>query len=142
MATKRRSKYTPGDFKFRVGRSASGKGLFTLDMISKGSCIIEYIGKPVSEEVAKRDSGKYLFELFPGKTIDGNIPQNLARYINHACAPNCEALGPRNRVFIYSLKNIPAGSELTYDYGEEFFNKHIQPHGGCKCDTCRPQRLG
>ncbi|MFA7302225.1 MAG: SET domain-containing protein [Candidatus Paceibacterota bacterium] len=134
MAT-RRSKYTPGGYKLRVRRSKAGKGLFTEDNIPKGVCIVEYIGKPVSEEVAIRDSGKYLFEIGKNKTIDGNIPSNIARYINHSCAGNCEAVGPRGRVFIFSRKRIPAGTELTYDYGKEYFDRHIKPVG-CRCAKC------
>jgi SET domain-containing protein len=133
---KRTSKYTPGNFKLRVRRSAAGKGLFTEEDIPKGVCIIEYIGKPVSEEVAIRDAGKYLFEIAPNKTIDGNIKENTARYINHSCAGNCEAIGPRGRIFIFSRKRIKAGEELTYDYGKEYFDRHIKPYG-CRCAKCQ-----
>ena len=134
MAT-RRSKYTPGGYKLRVRRSKAGKGLFAEEDIPKGVCIIEYIGKPVSEEVAIRDAGRYLFEIGKNKTIDGNVRENIARYINHSCAGNCEAVGPRNRVFIFSRKRIPAGTELSYDYGKEYFNRHIKPIG-CRCNKC------
>ncbi|PIR83293.1 SET domain-containing protein-lysine N-methyltransferase [Candidatus Kaiserbacteria bacterium CG10_big_fil_rev_8_21_14_0_10_56_12] len=133
----RRSKYTPGEYKLRVRRSHTGKGLFTEQDIPKGACIIEYIGKPVSEEIALRDAGKYLFGVAPNRTIDGNIPENIARYINHSCAGNCEALGPAGRIFIFSRKKIPAGTELTYDYGKEYFDRHIKPRG-CRCAKCSP----
>lgn len=135
MIKKRRSIYTPGDYRLRVRRSVAGKGLFTEDEIPKGVCIIEYIGKPISEEKAIRDEGRYLFEIAKGKTIDGNIKENTARYINHSCAGNCEAIGPRGRVFIFSKKRIPAGSELTYDYGREYFDRFIKP-AGCRCEKC------
>lgn len=132
---KRKSKYTPGIYTFRVRQSQTGKGLFTEQEIPKGVCIIEYIGKVVSEEVAIRDRGKYLFEIDKNKTIDGNIPSNIARYINHSCAPNCEAIGPKGRVFIFSLKRIKAGAELFYDYGKEYFKEHIKTRG-CRCSKC------
>lgn len=132
---KRRSIYTPGDYRLRVRRSVAGKGLFTEDEIPKGVCVIEYIGKPISEEKAIRDEGRYLFEIAKGKTIDGNIKENTARYINHSCAGNCEAIGPRGRVFIFSKKRIPAGSELTYDYGKEYFDRFLKPVG-CRCEKC------
>ena len=133
---KRRSKYIPGGYPLRVRRSVAGKGLFAEQDIPKGVCIIEYIGKPVSEAVAIRDAGKYLFEIARGKTIDGNIRENVARYINHSCRGNCEAVGPRGRVFIFSRKRIRAGEELTYDYGTEYFERHIEPRG-CRCGACR-----
>ena len=135
---KRRSKYTPGGYTLRVRQSPTGRGLFADEDIPKGACILEYTGKPVSEEVAKRDLGKYLFEIAPRKTVDGNIPTNLARHINHSCVPNCEAVGPQDRVFIFSRKRIKAGTELSYDYGKEYFDEHITPRG-CRCSKCAPR---
>ncbi len=134
--SKRRSKYQVGDFKVRVGRSHTGKGIFAEEPIPKGACIIEYTGRVVSEAEQERMSGKYLFELSKKVTIDGNVPSNKARFINHSCKPNCEADGPAGRVFILALRNIKAGEELTYDYGEEYFDEHIKPKG-CRCATCR-----
>lgn len=132
-------KFIVGDFKLRVGRSATGKGLFATSTIPKGSCIIEYIGKPMTEEQQYLKNGKkgglYLFEVGRNKMIDGNIPANTARYINHSCKPNCEADGPTGRVFILALRRIRAGEELTYDYDEEYFSDHIKPKG-CKCNAC------
>jgi len=133
--TKRKSKYTPGEYALRVRRSATGKGLFAEQDIPRGACIIEYTGKLVSEEVALRDEGKYLFEIAKNKTIDGNIPSNIARYINHSCAPNCEAIGPKGRIFIFSRKRILAGTELNYDYGKDYVDRHIRPKG-CRCKKC------
>ncbi len=132
----KKSKYTLGNFNLKVKKSATGKGLFTLDPIPKGSCIIEYTGKPVKEENLYKINCKYLFEVDKNKTINGNIPSNIARYINHSCKPNCEADGPKGKAFILALKNIKAGEELTYDYGEEYFDEYIKPKG-CQCIKCK-----
>ncbi len=126
------TKNKPGRYAVRVKRSATGKGLFAEEAIPKGACIIEYIGVLVSEEEAAGDNGKYLFEVGKNKTINGNIKANTARYINHSCVPNCEADGPEGKVYIWALRNIQAGEELTYDYGEEYFDRHIKPKG-CRC---------
>jgi len=131
----RTSKYTPGGYSLAVRRSKTGKGLFAEQDIPKGVCIVEYIGRPISEKEAESDNGKYYFEVGRNLTIDGNIPTNIARYINHSCLPNCEAMGPRGKVFIFSSKRIKAGTELTYDYGEEYFDRHIKPKG-CRCEKC------
>jgi len=133
-ATKK-SIYTPGVFALKVRKSATGKGLFSLEKIPKEKCIIEYIGKPVKKEDQDTITGKYLFATSKDEMIDGNIPSNTARYINHSCRPNCEARGPKGRVFIFSLRNIKAGEELTYDYGEEYFDQYIKPKG-CRCVKC------
>lgn len=135
----RRSKYTPGGFNLRVKKSKAGKGLFAEEDIPRDVCIIEYIGKPISEEKAAEDNGKYYFELSPRKTIDGNIKENIARYINHSCLGNCEAIGPNGRIFIFSRRKIKAGEELTYDYGKEYFDRHIKPFG-CRCDKCAKKK--
>lgn len=127
------SKYTPGGYKLKVKKSRTGKGLFAMQDIPKGKCVVEYVGKPVSDEYNVHL--KYLFEVGKNRTIDGNIPENIAKYINHSCRPNCEAEGPSGRVFIMSRRGIKAGEELTYDYGKEYFNEHIKPKG-CKCDKC------
>lgn len=131
----KKSKYKVGNYKLRVGKAETGKGLFAMEAIPKGACIIEYIGKEIKKEDQENATGKYLFETGKGKMIDGNIKENIARYINHSCAPNCEADGPEGRVFISALKSIKAGEELTYDYGEEYFDEHLRP-SGCRCKKC------
>lgn len=132
----KKSKYTVGDFKLRVKKSVAGKGLFTEVDIPKGACIVEYIGIDVPEKDQHKINSRYLFETAKGKMINGNIPGNIARYINHSCAPNCEAQGPAGKVFIFSIKKIKAGEELTYDYGEEYFDEYFKD-GGCKCPKCK-----
>jgi SET domain-containing protein len=133
---KRISKYTPRGYSLSVRRSLTGKGLFTKEDIPSGVCIIEYTGRVLSKKDAENSDGKYLFDVSAGKTIDGNIPSNRARYINHSCRPNCEAIGPDGKVFIFSRKRIKAGTELTYDYGKEYFDGFIKPKG-CRCEKHR-----
>jgi SET domain-containing protein len=133
---KRVSKYTPRGYKLSVRRGLNGKGLFAEEDIPKGVCVIEYIGRVVGQQEAENDEGRYLFDVNSRTTIDGNIPSNRARYINHSCVPNCEATGPHDKVFIFSRKRIPAGTELTYDYGKEYFDKFIEPKG-CRCEKHR-----
>lgn len=123
-------------FKLRTGRGLSGKGIFTMEAIPKGKRIIEYIGKSVPVEKQGTVKGRYLFWTGRKKMIDGNIKENLARFINHSCRPNCEAYGRKEEVFIRSIRRIKAGEELTYDYGEEYFDDYIKPVG-CKCEKCR-----
>ena len=129
------SKFTPGGFKLRVGKSKTGKGLFTEEDIPKGKCIIEYIGTPVKEEDQDKVNSRYLFETGKNKMINGNIKENTAKYINHSCAPNCEIEIRKERVFVFSKKKIKAGEELNYDYDTEYFDEYIKPVG-CKCVKC------
>lgn len=123
--------------KLDVKRSYAGLGLFAGEPIKKGARVIEYIGEKVSADEANRRGGKYLFEINDRFTIDGTTRKNTARYINHACgsAANCEAENDRGRIFILAKKSIATGDELMYDYGKEYFDEHIKPHG-CRCVSC------
>jgi hypothetical protein len=48
--------------------------------------------------------------------VDGAVHGSAARFINHSCDPNCESVIEDGRIWIYALKAIPVGAELTYDY--------------------------
>lgn len=133
--TEKNIKKKIGEFALRVGKSTTGKGLFAEEVIPKGVRVIEYIGEEVSEAKQYTIKSKYLFETGKNKMINGNIPTNTAKYINHSCKPNCEAGLVKGRVYISSLRKIKPGEELTYNYGEEYFDEHIKPKG-CLCTGC------
>lgn len=118
-------------------KSQSGLGLFALRDLKKGEMIIEYTGEKISEEEANRRGGKYLFELNDEWTIDGKGRDNLARYINHSCKPNCnpELDDKEEHIYIYAKRNIKAGEELTYNYGKMYFTELIGKDN-CKCSAC------
>jgi len=122
-----------------VKRSSAGLGLFAARPFKKGERIIEYVGRVISTAEEYTSRSKYLFEVNKRKTIDGADRSNIARYINHSCGPNCEPEIERGRVYIDAIKNIKAGDELAYDYGEEYFNEHIKPYI-CRCGTCAAKR--
>ncbi len=64
-----RKNYTPGNWKLLVKRSSAGLGMFAGERIPKDACIIEYVGKQISEEEAYSSRSKYLFEITKKKTI-------------------------------------------------------------------------
>lgn len=117
-----------------------GNGMFAVLPIGKGERLIEYKGRRRShEEVDGGDSGDiesghtFLFTLDEDWVIDANFEGNDARWINHSCAPNCEAVlvedednPKRSRVFIESIRTIKPGEELTYDYGIRLAERHTQ----------------
>jgi SET domain-containing protein len=125
---------TPAPFRLAVLRSRSGRGLFTQERIPKGSFIIEYLGRPATAKQIKENRGKYLFWTSSTSMIDGNIPENSARFINHSCAPNCEIIIRKRRVYVFALRTIKPGEEISYDYGEEYFEMHLA--GSCRCNKC------
>ncbi len=134
-----RTRFVPGNFALRVRRSRTGLGLFTETAIPRGACIIEYVGRPVSEKEQEANNGKYFFWTGSRTMIDGNIKANIARRINHSCAPNCETELHNRRIYIFAKRTISAGEELNYDYDTEYFDMHIKPRG-CLCVKCAPTR--
>ncbi|HVV39108.1 MAG TPA: SET domain-containing protein [Candidatus Paceibacterota bacterium] len=129
---------TPGGYMLRVGRSFTGLGLFAMEPIAKGKCIIEYTGRRISKKEEYASNSRYLFEISKTKTIDGRSKSNKARYINHSCVPNCEIEIRKERIYVFSKKNIKAGEELTYDYDTDYFDEYIKPVG-CKCRKHAPE---
>jgi SET domain-containing protein len=123
--------------KYAVKKSSAGLGLFATADFKKGDFIIEYTGEKITEAEANRRGGKYLFELNDDWTIDGKSRENTARYLNHACKPNCEPELDENEehIYIYAKRNIKAGEELTYNYGKMYFNDYIGKDN-CRCASC------
>jgi uncharacterized protein len=120
---------------FRVGRSKTGLGLFATRLIKKGTYIVEYSGKKIASRAAARLRTRYLFELNARWTIDGSARTNTARYINHSCRPNAEAVFARKKIRIRAIANIAPGDEITYHYGRDYFAAFIK-RIPCKCDAC------
>ena len=122
-------------FAVRKSRPGLGHGLFAATPLSKGVFVAEYTGERVPTSYADTLKTRYLFELDAKWTIDGSSRDNIARYINHACEPNCECEERDGRIFIYAVRNIQRGEEITIDYGDEYFDEFIRPWG-CKCMRC------
>ena len=123
-----------------------GKGVFAVTHIPKHTRLIEYKGKRLTEaQVDKRyanddDPHTFLFALDDGMVIDATLGGNSARWINHSCAPNCEAVDDGDRIFIETLRAIRPGEELSYNYGIELEEKHtpaMKRLYECRCGARR-----
>lgn len=128
-------KYEPGNFNLKVKRSSAGLGLFAGQNIPQGACIIEYVGRSISEAEQYTSRSKYLFEVDSKITLDGKPKFNKAGYINHSCRPNAEPVIHAKRIFIIAKRAIKPGEEISYNYGKEYWNEHIKPYG-CRCLKC------
>ncbi len=124
------------------------QGLFASKRIPADTEIIPYVGEKVSKKEGDRraidladaregtgDASVYMFILDDNYDIDGNVPHNTARLINHSCDPNCEAQIIDDEIWIVALRDIAKGAELTFDYG--FDLEHFEDHP-CRCgsDLC------
>ena len=123
---------------YKIKKSRIDKnGLYANQNIKKGTKIIEYKGKIISvkhsETNPKFDNEKaiYLFNITKKYDLDGDFKFNTARLINHSCEPNCEVFGSGLKIWVYAMKNIKKGEELSYDYGFNYDEDYkAYP---CKC---------
>lgn len=130
------------------GSEIHGRGVYATDWIAQGTKIIEYVGELIDKQESDRrgsllqDQSKetggpavYIFTLSRKYDIDGDVPWNTARLINHSCEPNCEAWIEGRKIFIHALSEIQAGDELTFDYG---FDVDCYEDHPCRCgkDAC------
>jgi SET domain-containing protein len=144
-----------GGRRIQVRRSGvHGKGVFALKAIDEGSEIIEYLGERISwKEALKRHphdpsdpNHTFYFHIDDTQVIDAAVDGNAARWINHACTPNCEADEQDGRVFIKALRDIEPGEELFYDYGlviDDRYTPKLKKQFACRCGTrdCRGTML-
>ena len=130
---------------FRVGRSATGLGLFAVKPIARSDDIVAYSGRWIATEEAQRRERtrgvKYMFEVDRHWTIDGSSRRNLGRYVNHSCEPNAEAVLRARKMMLIALRAIAPGEEITIDYGEEYFDLFLKA-GGCRCAACAANGRG
>lgn len=125
------------------GSSIHNRGLFARTDIPNDARIIEYVGEKITkaestrrglalEEKAKKTGGAavYIFTLNKKHDLDGGHSGNPARLINHSCNPNCDSYIMRGHIWIYSIREIKKGEELTYNYGFDLDTWEDHP---CRC---------
>ena len=147
---------TPGQRRLQVKRSGvHGKGVFAQVALQAGEIIIEYKGEVITWDEALRrhphdpsdPNHTFYFHVDEAHVIDGGVRGNSARWINHACAPNCETEDDGGRIFIKALRDIAPGEELFFDYRlviDERYTPKLKKAYACRCGapTCRGTMLG
>ncbi len=109
-----------------------GRGAFATQRILEGTRIIEYAGERIAPaEADRRDpDGRpgphhtFLFAIDDDIVIDAGVGGNEARWINHSCDPNCDAVVDDQRIWIEAIRDIAPGEELAYDYAYELPERH------------------
>jgi hypothetical protein len=98
-----------------------GRGLFAIPALAAGAPVADYCGERISKaESARRlatGTNIFIFELDSTHDLDGDQPENVARFANHSCEPNCEIIAESDNLRLRTLRPIAAGEELTFDYG-------------------------
>mgnify|MGYP001324712385 FL=1 len=128
---------------YKVKKSNIDKrGLWAAKNIKKGTKIIYYRGKIITKKETERnpkyDNEKaiYLFNLNSRYDLDGDFKYNTARLINHSCDPNCEVAGKGLKLWIFALREIKKGEELSYDYGFGYDENYKDYTCRCKSKNC------
>ena len=116
----------------KSGLPGAGKGLFTKTFIPKGTRIVEYKGEITTWKEVDHEDGDngYIYFVKRNHVIDAlRTPKELARYANDArgiarvkgISNNAEYMEEGIKVYITSVKDIPAGAEILVDYGKEYW---------------------
>ncbi|MEO7714316.1 MAG: SET domain-containing protein-lysine N-methyltransferase [Gemmatimonadaceae bacterium] len=127
-----------------------GLGAFATRPIAAGTRLIEYAGERLTPaeadarypDVAGERHHTFLFAIDEDIVIDAAVDGNEARFINHACDPNCDAVIDVQRIWIDAIRDIGIGEELAYDYAyvlEERHSPAAKRQFPCHCgaSTCR-----
>ncbi|KAF8964964.1 hypothetical protein BDZ97DRAFT_1700000 [Flammula alnicola] len=129
--------------KIRIQESPFGLGAFATSDIRKGSYIGEYTGEMTADNIEsylgpmqKHTGLNYTFDLTkdnikanaPGVLLDSWDIGNEMRYLNHSTEPNCKAsplhVNGVHRIVICALTDIRPNTELTLDYGPNYWRDH------------------
>ncbi len=113
-----------------------GWGGFAKTAILAGTRVLEYVGERISKRESLRrceQNNASIFSLNAEVDLDGDVPWNPARLINHSCAPNCEAaLQEEERIWIVARRDIQPGEEVTFNYGYDLVDYREHP---CRCGS-------
>lgn len=104
--------------------SIHGLGVYVIEPIRAGETIAEVLGERISSAESDRryqdkdtEAGHtFMFYVDEDTVIDCGVDGNVARFVNHSCDPNCEAVDDDGRIFLEALRDIQVGEELVYDY--------------------------
>lgn len=126
-----------------------GLGAFATECIPAGTRLIEYAGERLTAAEADarypEDGSRhhtFLFAIDDDVVIDAAVDGNEARFINHSCDPNCDAVVEDMRIWIETIRDVEPGEELAYDYAYELEERHTpaaKKRYPCFCGaaTCR-----
>ena len=123
-------------------------GAFATHPISSGTRLIEYAGARITPAEADErypdvdgvEHQTYLFAIDDEIVIDALVDGNDARFINHSCDPNCDAVVEDGRIWIESIRDIVPGEELAYDYAFILPERHTpaaKRRYPCRCGSGR-----
>jgi uncharacterized protein len=131
-----------------------GFGAFAISLIRSGTRLIEYAGERLTPseadarypDVPGERHHTFLFAIDEEWVIDAAVGGNDARWINHSCDPNCDAVVDEGRIWIETIRDVSPGEELAYDYRYVLEERHTPARKRlypCNCGSrkCRGTML-
>lgn len=137
------------DVPFEIRPSpVQGLGAFATRVIPAGTRLIEYAGERLTPaqadarypDVPGERHHTFLFAIDDDVVIDAAVDGNDARFINHSCDPNCDALIDDSRIWIETIRDVAPGEELAYDYAYELEERHTpaaKRRYPCSCGSAK-----
>ena len=109
-----------------------GRGAFATGVIPACTRLIEYTGERLTPaesdarypDVAGERHHTFLFAIDDEVVIDAAVDGNDARFINHSCDPNCDAVIEDGRIWIETIRRVRPGEEVAYDYAYALKERH------------------
>ena len=134
-------------FEIRVS-PIQGRGAFATQHIPAGTRLIEYAGERLTPaeadarypDVPGERHHTYLFAIDDHVVVDAAVNGNEARWINHSCDPNCDAVIEDDRIWIETIRDVSPGEELAYDYAYVLPERHTpaaKRRFPCRCGALR-----
>ncbi|HSQ29056.1 MAG TPA: SET domain-containing protein-lysine N-methyltransferase [Gemmatimonadaceae bacterium] len=125
-----------------------GLGAFATHAIPAGTRLIEYAGERLTPaqadarypDVPGERHHTFLFAIDDDVVIDAAVDGNDARFINHSCDPNCDAVIDDGRIWIETIRDVAPGEELAYDYAYELEERHTpaaKRQYPCSCGSAK-----
>ena len=116
--------------------SINGFGVFSLRSIARGQMILAIDDSRVVTDDLPLDASKGELEyhcdyLAGGKVVLMQFPE---RHINHSCDPNTFVRTILKTRYVFALRPIVAGEEITYDYCINGFGDTLWE---CNCGSTR-----
>uniref|UniRef100_A0A7S4F0W4 Histone-lysine N-methyltransferase n=1 Tax=Chrysotila carterae TaxID=13221 RepID=A0A7S4F0W4_CHRCT len=126
-------------------------GLFTTQAMAKDAMVVEYKGQAIRSILADAREKKYeggalkgqggdcyMFRVDDNVVLDATMCGNIARFINHCCAPNCYSkvieVEGKKHIVIFAQRDLEPNEEVVYDYKFPVEKAKIACHcGSPKC---------
>ncbi|POM75859.1 SET domain containing hypothetical protein [Phytophthora palmivora] len=110
-----------------------GVGVITLEDITEGCLVGEYVGEVLGRQDAQLRTqinyGAKSVTISADAVIDATRIGGRMRFVNHSCDPNCQVekwcVRGQERCGIFAIRHVTTGEEVTIDYNFHSVNAEV-----------------